>query len=221
MIDVSSKFVLVHPPRCGGTTIEAALLGTDMWSVAPSAKHWNRWQIAQELDKMGLDSSSMQWLGLKRNPAHRLVSMWNRGYWSNSWPYSLFSVDSMVLFCALVQPEGHEHKNLSLVDFHGKDPEYQVVDISQIDCYMSREWGIVNLERQQVTNSKFSMSIWAAAVAEYRFSNDYKWFGYQKTRPFGPLSGFVGCVLFSGIVVVGQFLVGLRMVKLKVNKWFD
>lgn len=72
MINHKHKFILIHIPKTGGTSIESALCGSDWWKVHPPSKHLTA-HIAKKIYAPYWNDYFK--FSFVRNPWDRLVSM--------------------------------------------------------------------------------------------------------------------------------------------------
>jgi len=72
MINHKHKFIFIHIPRAGGTSIEHALCNSDWWKIHPPSKHITA-HIAKKIYKPYWDDYFK--FSFVRNPWDRMVSM--------------------------------------------------------------------------------------------------------------------------------------------------
>lgn len=220
MIDLSKKLVLIHPPRCGGTSLETALTGRNIWKEAPEEKHLNARQTLELITSRGEKATDYAWYGLKRNPMDRIISMYHRKYWSHEYPYGLFFWPSFSKFAATVRPLQHESNNLSLSDFHSAEFSYEIIDMKDINHFLETRFNILKAEVLQSVTYKHENDNIAICIIEARFDRDYSVFGYSKLNPFGKLSPLIGYTLYYYFQAIGSLLIILRLVTLSLEKLF-
>jgi hypothetical protein len=76
MINHKYKFIFLHIPRTGGTSIEKALFGQDWWGVHPPSKHLTAHMAKQIYAPYWQDYFKFTFV---RNPWDRMVSMLKYG----------------------------------------------------------------------------------------------------------------------------------------------
>lgn len=204
MILWESKMVLVHPPRCGGTSIETAI-NPEYWNHHPWEKHRNAQELYDIIKWRGENPADFQWFGLIRHPCDRMKSMLRREYWNYTvvLPRQKPAIDLVFFqlqFASLVQPVAHEGRNLSLVDFypkrHGLDKE---IKITYYDTRALQElakiFGINELPHLQKSPNETNRTHFLFDCITFaRFKSDFKTFKYNYSSAqliLLPLSMFI------------------------------
>jgi hypothetical protein len=181
MIDYNNKLIIVHPPRCGGSSLEKALFGKDMWEIQPWEKHLSADQIRKFLRLKHLDPAEFHWFGLVRDPVQRMESMFAHGVWHQTCQGSMGPRThlSACEFASLVKPLVHEHRNLTLFEYHGRR-NYELVDISQVDTLIEKLCGKTSCDRLEVTPPEFGATFGplARAIVVLRMWRDFVYFSY-------------------------------------------
>ena len=137
MIDFDKKIVLIHPPRCGGSSIEDVLHGSSYFRYAPWLKHRSEKEYQRIIRLRGELPTEYAFYGLIREPVARMQSMFSRGYWHESvvFPHGIekhLNGVGFSRFLALVKPASHEGGNLKLIDYFDGDMITQIHDLSAI-----------------------------------------------------------------------------------------
>lgn len=185
MIDFERKIVLVHPPRCGGTSIEETLFDGEYFKYNSFYKHRSQQEYIQIIRARQEDTKTYQWFGLYRNPIDRLKSMLAAGYWDGTFlipgqrKLNKDRLFTRLQFFSLVKPLLHEGKNLSISDFYdatGSPPItlFRLDELSAlaktIGCQLNH-W-----ERSQTKRSISSLEI---SVIFSRFFDDFQRFHFR------------------------------------------
>jgi len=200
VIDYKRNVVIVHPPRCGGTSMEVALLGKDLYSLSPWEKHRSASELEAIIISKKLNPKDFSWFGLKRNPYDRVLSMFNCCYWNHTARFGFEKSGSLSIyqFVSLFGPCSHEGENFSLFDFHGLTtfPLYDVKElpelIQKIDPNLS-----VNKEEQRKYLILRKLPILARSVVFLRFWKDFFVYKYR----IGSMEILCAPVAFSIILV--------------------
>lgn len=82
MIDHERRFIFLHIPRTGGTSVETLLRGGDLWRDRPDEKHLS----ASEARRLyGADAWDRYFtFTFVRNPWDRMVSLWKSRYYAQA-----------------------------------------------------------------------------------------------------------------------------------------
>ena len=197
MIDLARKIAVVHPPRCGGTSIEVSLTGYDWFDKDPSLKHLNYNQTKRHLFQLGLNPEDFTWIGLTRHPVDRLESMVSSKGWSRGRKNGLLSLNTGEKL-ATIQPAQHENNNLTLRDYLvDLDAYQQVLDLCDIDGFIQSHTALVSPpKRIEVTPDKVRFSIREINQCEFQFSTDFYLLNLNKSRHYGVLSRPIGALDF-------------------------
>jgi len=217
MIDYEKRIVIVHPPRCGGTTAESAIGGDDLFKSHPFEKHLNAREIAYHLVACGHDPAAFRWIGLIRHPVDRAGSMFRSGHWSHLTllPRQSKSSLSSIQFIALLRPACHERKNLSLSDYYNRG-QVEFLPVEKLSDFLLREYNHPPERRLEISERKpFSPSPLFIAVVEWRFRRDFANFGYSRSRPFGVATHMIGAV----VTFLYRFLYSLAQIAKRVVHW--
>ena len=79
IFDVEKKYIFTHPPKCGGTSVEIALLGKELFDEENIPK-WRPWKHAslikqiEEVKRLGYDPDDFLKFSIIRNPWERVYS---------------------------------------------------------------------------------------------------------------------------------------------------
>ena len=123
MILEEEKVVVVHPPRCGGSSLEYHFFGGHWSRQNLWMKHRSASEYVQLLSFSGLIPSEYHFYCLYRDPIERVRSMYRTGYWRCS--YRLFGIEmGEFFFYFTLRPAGHEGNNLLLLDYGDFDVEW-------------------------------------------------------------------------------------------------
>ena len=198
MLDLNRKIAVVHPPRCGGTSIEVSLTGYDWFDKDRLLKHLNYDQTKHHLCQLGLNPEEFTWIGLKRHPVKRLESMVSSNYWSRGRKSGLLSLNTGEKL-ATIQPAPHENKNLTIRDYLIDLNLYQqVLDVADIDGFLQSTANSSSFsKRSEVTPNKVSFNIREINQCEFQFSTDFHFLNLEKSRHFGLPSGLIGALDFA------------------------
>lgn len=196
MIDYEKKIVVVHPPRCGGTTAEHVLTGQNLFRTHPFEKHLNAQETAYHLRAVGYDPDTFRWIGLVRHPLERACSMYRTGYWAKyaRLPMQASRAVSPTQFIALLRPAYHERDNLLLCDYHNRKGMV-FLPIESLGDFLLQEYNHPRERRAAVyTGPPFSPSALFVAIVEWRFRKDYRRFSFSRSKPYGPATLVVGAL---------------------------
>jgi hypothetical protein len=212
------KIVIIHPPRCGGTTLDHAVLGMDSYNVDPFHKHLSLFELVYFFKATGRKPNSYRWYALIRNPVSRCVSMYQTGYWTACAQYYRQSMRdvSLAQFAAIFTPALHERGKVSLCDYldaRSCDVAITHVDIESLDKFASEVLDLPSIKNHEVGVEPAPLiSKLAQAVVAWRFRHDFVSFGYKMPRPYGPLSlpiGFLSVGVFKLLKKSWVLLIGL------------
>jgi hypothetical protein len=179
MIDVERRLLFIHIARTGGTSIEAAFVGSDWWYVDAQSKHLSASQTRRYYGE-GIWSSFVKF-AVVRNPWDRLVSMWAAGAWR-------FGQDiDLSAFLRQLRPHPHElYQSLHYHEILDEELDYVLrfeslqTDLSR----MLRERGIDDIVLPRVETSHHThysdyYSPEAAELARTMFRKDIELYGYK------------------------------------------
>jgi Sulfotransferase family len=108
MIDPDRSLLFVHIARTGGTSIEAALVGTDWWKIDPSTKHISASQARRLYGEQVWRTFTK--FSVVRSPWDRIASMWSAGWWyENGTPFGGKKPASLKDFILGLKPHPNEH----------------------------------------------------------------------------------------------------------------
>ena len=123
MILEKEKIVIVHPPRCGGSSLEHHFFGSDWQRKNLWMKHRSASEYAQALSLMGLNPNEYKFFCLYRDPVERIRSMYRTGYWR--WSNKLLGRNLGEFFFYLtLRPANHEGANLMILDYGNSNVEW-------------------------------------------------------------------------------------------------
>lgn len=182
MIDYGRKVIIVHPPRCGGSSVEQALLGADMWETQPWEKHKSAKQIKEFLELKQVQTDGFRWFGLTRHPVERVESMFAHGAWHRTVAQKTNRANAVTPceFAALVKPLVHESGNLALFDFHGR-ADYPLVDVSKVDDLLGQLGVELAATRLEVVDQKRKVKFGTVArsIVLLRMWRDFVYYKYR------------------------------------------
>lgn len=196
MIDYEKKIVVIHPPRCGGTTAEHVITGQNLFRTHPFEKHLNAFETAYHLRALGYDPDAFRWIGLVRHPLERACSMYRAGYWTEytRFPMQSRRAVSAVQFVALLRPAYHERDNFLLCDYHNREA-MEFLSIESLGDFLLQEYDHPRGRRAEVNQGPpFSPSALFVAVVEWRFRKDYRRFSFSRSSPYGRATLWVGAL---------------------------
>lgn len=213
MIIENEKIIIIHPPRCGGTTIEKAIYGEDYFNIEPNKKHLSIKETLLEVKKIhDKDINDFQCYGLIRHPYHRLKSMFNAGYWNKN-KYSLIR-KSYIHFVVNVKPAVHEGKSLKLIDYYNaKNVSLELYDVNHIQRLLNKlNVGTAKrMEKKLYEDKNKKYNPLHEAMTYVVFKDDYKIFNYhllsKSSLMFIPLC----YVLYPLHKMLGQFFKKLEI----------
>lgn len=220
MIDYQRKIVVVHPPRCGGTSIERAMLGGDLFHSHPFEKHLNARELAYHLRARGERPADYRWYGLIRSPLERLQSMYRSGHWR---PYIKCHAVAghrfgFATFCALVRPALHERDNLSLSDYLETDEvQIELLSPHDIDGFIERYTGQRG-ERSEVSQGPaVRVTLAARLVAYQRFRRDYLRYFPEEASGYGSVQAAAGLVIVRWLQLANRVRCFLRVCRQRLG----
>ena len=206
MIEWEEKIVIVHPPRCGGSSIEEALC-PNFFADHPWEKHRSAKELFEIIAWRRQNPNSFAWYGLKRHPIERLKSMMGREYWNASVAFPMQGITGLkgpffeMQFASLVKPAKHEGKNLRLVDFFDLDKQttdelkIEIFDITQLDLLASK-LGIHKLPHFQKTPQKIGTTTFMFDCVIYaRFRDDFRSMNYPVKRSWRVMIPFTMLII--------------------------
>lgn len=217
MIDFQRKIVLIHPPRCGGSSFEETLYQPEgYFKRYPWLKHRSYKEYLRIIRLRGERVEDYDFFGLVRHPDSRLKSMYGIGYWRNSVVYpkrieKMFKRTSYARFISLVQPASHEGKNLKLIDYYDGNGEFPIYDISQHKA-LQDVLKLPDILTKEVTpkGAKPKGSLFSRSAIAYRFRDDLSCFGYEINSPH---SYVLGAIIVTAYTSLYRFLWNLRSLR--------
>ncbi|KGE86615.1 MAG: sulfotransferase family 2 domain-containing protein [Phaeodactylibacter xiamenensis] len=177
MIDHNRKFVFIHIPRTGGTSIENAF-NYDSKVDNYKFKHLSASQTKSLLtDILWSDYFKM---ALVRNPFDRMISAWKRGFYENEKSKDLYN------FLLNYKPAPHEYESFEYskildlpLDYIGKFEE-----LPEVFNYLKTKFDIKNdlpiiekSNRSKIYQSYYNKK--TKAIVTYLHKKDLKKFNYK------------------------------------------
>ena len=212
MIDQKRKIILVHPPRCGGTTIEEQLTGKDWFLDNPHSKHLSASQTKLLCERLAIPHQEYFWIATTREPTERIQSMITKQYWYKGAKSGILALNISEQIVRL-SPAPHENDNLTFRDYL-QDLRYfdLILNITEIDSYLTSILGSQAIFRAEVSapgkRIQFTRRQWN--LTEYIFSDDYQFLGKNKRSLFGfwstPIAQFDFLVFsFSSLIKTATY----------------
>lgn len=188
MICHVNKFIFVHIPKCGGTTIENIFNGWHKWKtndklIGENRQHYKLTQILE------LNPSCNNYFRFTfiRNPYDRIVSEYH--YLKRKFPEKVKI--TFKEFCADLDRNldlyaGHYHK-LTMVDYFDN---YPVDFIGRVET-MQRDWDVIceligipfnELKKENTTKHKHYTEYYddeTRQIVADKYSKDLEYFGYE------------------------------------------
>lgn len=211
MIDFERKIVVIHPPRCAGTTLEKSLYNKDYFKISPLLKHRNIKEYKVQIRGKGFSVSDFKWYGLIRNPVERVISMYHCHYWHEISGISKKS--SLVRFCALLKPAIHEGTNLSLCDYYNDNITIEILNYKDVSDLVYKIDSSLKIQLAERKNRTFTrISLLADIIIYNKFKNDFKRFNFY---PFYSITKYIHRVapIFTTYITLSQ---KIRIIKNRV-----
>jgi len=183
MIDYDRKIILIHPPRCGGTTVEKTLYGKDYFLIDKDLKHKSISEYITKIKNNKYNIEDFVWYGLIRNPFDRLLSMYNTRYWHNTIINNKHM--NFLKFCSLVMPATHESKNLKLVDYYDVDIPvniYSQDNVNKLIYDIDKNVEIKSAEVKSYKKPIFMIRYIAMGIILIRFKEDFNRFKFKYNK---------------------------------------
>jgi len=184
LISHPHKCIFIHIARTAGTSIEHSIIGKDWWRVDPSSKHIS---VQQTITKFGKDVYNDYFtFTVIRNPWDRIISMWQKKWWSNKQPMSLPA------FLKQLKPNKNEHYKSLFYHEILNGPVDFIVRFENLQEDMNYVFDKIGMPRKvlpHITQSKHRCHYTTYYDEETRtlvasmFKTDIEMFGYHYESP--------------------------------------